>query len=104
MSGRGHISRTARKGLNVVKLMARNGMSQRLLCLLFDMIVLCQVDYGFGLLTLSKTQWNTLDVIQNEGMRFILGCTKDIAAAAMRYVFRCSVMQERHKLASMRHK
>ena len=54
LSGREHISRLvmkARKGLNVVKLMARDGMSQRILCLLFDMLVLSQVDYGFGLLT-----------------------------------------------------
>ena len=82
LSGREHISRLetkARKGLNAVKLMARDGMPQRILCLLFDMLVLSQVDYGLGLLTLSKTQLARLDVIQNEGMRAILGCTKDTA-------------------------
>ena len=46
----------ARKKLNVVKLMARDGMPQRILCLLFDMLVLSKVDYGFGLFTLSKTR------------------------------------------------
>ena len=105
LSGREHISRLvmkARKGLNVVKLMARDGMSQRILCLLFDMLVLSQVDYGFGLLTLSKTQLNRLDVIQNEGMRAILGCTKDTAAAAMRHVLGYCTMQERHKLAQVK--
>ena len=105
LSGREHISRLvmkARKGLNVVKLMARDGMSQRILCLLFDMLVLSQVDYGFGLLTLSKTQLNRLDVIQNEGMRAILGCTKDTAAAAMRHGLGYCTMQERHKLAQVK--
>ena len=44
----------ARKGLNVIKVMARDEMPQRILCLLFDMLVLSQVDYGFGILKLSK--------------------------------------------------
>ena len=60
------------------------------------------VDYGFGLLTLSKTQLQRLDVIQNEGMRAILGCTKDTAAAAMRYVLGLPAMKERHKLAQVK--
>ena len=105
LSGREHISRLetkARKGLNAVKLMARDGMPQRILCLLFDMLVLSQVDYGLGLLTLSKTQLARLDVIQNEGMRAILGCTKDTAAAAMRYVLGLPAMKERHRLAQVK--
>ena len=105
LSGKEHISRIvikARKGLNAVKLMARDGMPQKILCLLFDMLVLSQVDYGFGLLTLSKTQLQRLDVIQNEGMRAILGCTKDTAAAAMRYVLGLPAMKERHKLAQVK--
>ena len=35
-------------------------------------------------------------------MRAILGCTKDTAAAAMRYVLGYPTMQERHRLAHMR--
>ena len=77
-------------------------MPQRILCLLFDMLVLSQVDYGLGLLTLSKTQLARLDVIQNEGMRAILGCTKDTAAAAMRYVLGLPAMKERHRLAQVK--
>ena len=64
---------------------------------MFDMLVLSQVDYGLGLLTLSKTQLARLDVIQNEGMRAILGCTKDTAAAAMRYFLGLPAMKERHR-------
>ena len=105
LTGKEHISRIvikARKGLNAVKLMARDGMPQKILCLLFDMLVLSQVDYGFGLLTLSKTQLQRLDVIQNEGMRAILGCTKDTAATAMRYVLGLPAMKEKHKLAQVK--
>ena len=104
LKGREHISRLlmkAIKGLNVVKLMARDRMLQRILCLLFDMFVLSQVYYGFGLLTLSKMQLNRLNVIQNEGMRAILGCTKDTSAATMRYVLGYCAMQERYKLAQV---
>ena len=92
----------ARKGFNIVKLMARGGMPQRILCLPFDMLVLSQIDYGFGLLTLSKTQLHRLDFIQNEGMRATLGCTKDTAAAAMRHVLGYCTMQEIHKLAHVK--
>lgn len=105
LSGKAHISRTitkARRGLNAVKVMARDRMPQRNLVLLFEMLVLSQVDYGFGMLTLSNTQLGRLDVIQNEGMRTILGCTKDTSAAAMRYVLGFPTMKERHKLAQVK--
>ena len=59
------------------------------------MLVLSQVDYGFGLLTLPKTQLQRIDVIQNEGMKAIL----NTAAAAMRYVLGLPAIKERHKLA-----
>ena len=77
-------------------------MPQRNLALLFDMLVLSQVDYGFGMLTLSNSQLGRLDVIQNEGMRTILGCTRDTSAAAMRYVLGLPTMKERHKLAQVK--
>ena len=82
--------------------MARDGMPQRTLVLLFELLVLSQVDYGFGLLTLSKTQIARLDVIQNEGMRAILGCTRDTSTSAMRYVLGLPCMKERHKLAQVK--
>ena len=57
LCGKEHISRIitkARRGLNAVKVMARDGMPQRTLVLLFELQVLPQVYYGFGLLTLPK--------------------------------------------------
>ena len=105
LCGKEHISRIitkARRGLNAVKVMARDRMPQRTLVLLFELLVLSQVDYGFGLLTLSKTQIARLDVIQNEGMRAILGCTRDTSASAMRYVLGLPCMKERHKLAQVK--
>ena len=105
LCGKAHISRIitkARRGLNAVKVMARDRMPQRNLALLFDMLVLSQVDYGFGILTLSNMQLGRLDVIQNEGMRTILGCTRDTSAAAMRYVLGLPAMKERHKLAQVK--
>ncbi len=80
------INSKTRKGLNAVKVMANDGMPQRTLLLLFEMLVLSQVNYGLGLLTLSATQARRLDVIQNEGMRAVLGCTRDTSATAMRHV------------------
>jgi len=105
LCGREHISRVitkARRGLNAVKVMARDRMPQRALALMFDMLVLSQIDYGFGILTLSNTQIKRLEVIQNEGMRAVLGCTRDTSAAAMRYVLGLPNMEERHKLAQVK--
>ena len=48
----------------------------------FDMRVLSKSTMGF---TVKYTGEKIADVIQNEGMRAILGCTKDTSAAAMRY-------------------
>jgi len=105
LSGKDHITRViskSRKGLNAVKTMARANMPQRILAILFQTLVLSVIDYGFGLLTLSKTQLNRLEVIQNEGMRAILGCTRDTSAAAMRHLLGFPSMKERHQLAQVR--
>merc|ERR1711963_739972 len=80
-----HVVNRARKGLTAVKTMATAQMPQRVLLILFKALVLSVVDYGLGLLTLSTSQLRRLDVIQNEGMRSILGCTKDTSSEAMRY-------------------
>lgn len=70
----------ARKGLNAVKLMAHGGMPQRILSVVRHVrgLVLSQVDYGYGLIPLSKTQLARLDVIQNEGMRTILAAPRTL--------------------------
>ena len=77
-------------------------MPQRVLLILFKALVLSVVDYGFGLLTLSTSQLRRLDVIQNEGMRSILGCTKDTSSEAMRYALDLPPMEDRHKLAQVK--
>ena len=66
------------------------------------MLVLSQIDYGLGILTLSATQLRRLDVIQNEGMRAILGCTKVTAAADMRFILGMPAIKECHKLAQVK--
>ena len=105
MCGNEHVTRTitkARKGLVALKTMAVARMSQKILAMLFQTLVLSVVEYGFGLLTLSKSQLNRLEVIQNEAMRAILGCTRDTSAEAMRYILGFPTMAERHKLAQVK--
>jgi len=100
-----HISNVinrARKGLTAVKTMASAQMPQRVLLILFKALVLSVIDYGFGLLTLSTAQLKRLETIQNEGMRSILGCTKDTSAEAMRYMLDLPPMDDRHKLAQVK--
>ena len=102
LSGKDHITRVvtkARKGLNAVKLMAIHRMPQRILFILYQSLVLSVIDYGFGMLTLSACQLRRLDVVQNEAMRTILGCTRDTSAEAMRHILDLPCMEERHKLA-----
>ena len=105
MCGNEHVTRTilkANKVLVALKTMAAARMSQKILAMLFQTLVLSVVEYGFGLLTLSKTQLNRLEVIQNEAMRAILGCTRDTSAEAMRYILGFPTMAERHKLAQVK--
>ena len=45
------------------------------------------------------THVKRLGVIQNKGLRPILGCTKDTSTEAMRYVL---AMDDRHKLAQVK--
>ena len=63
------------KGLTAVKIRALAQIPQNLLPILFKVLVISVLDYGIGLLTLFTAQLRRLDVIQNEGMRNILGCT-----------------------------
>lgn len=52
-------------------------------------------------LTLSKAQLGRLEVIQKEGMRVILGCTKDTSAEAMRHLLDFPPAAGRHKLVQV---
>ena len=58
-------------------------MPQRILFILFQALILSVVDCGLGLLTLSKAQLDSLETIQNQGMRIVLGCTRDTSCEAM---------------------
>ena len=53
--------------------MASLKMHQRILMILYKALALSVIEYGQGLLTLSTAQLKRLEVIQNEGMRAILG-------------------------------
>ena len=105
LCGKEHISRVivkARKGLVAIKTMAVARMSQKILVILFQSLVLSVIEYGFGLLTLSTAQLNRLEVIQNEAMRAILGCTRDTSAEAMRYLLNFPTIAERHHIAQVK--
>ena len=90
----------ARKGINVVKVIACANMHQRVLLILYQTLILSVVNYGFCL-TLSKTRLQRLEVIQNQGMRNILGCTRDTSFEAMRHRLGLLSMPERSKKAQV---
>ena len=105
LSGKEHITNItdrARKGLVALRVMATASMPQRALLIFFQAVVLSVIEYGLGLLTLSKTQLQRLEVIQNEGMRTVLGCTRDTSTAAMRHLLDLPTMPNRHKLAQIK--
>ena len=102
LCGNLHISRNivkARKGLVALKTMAAARMSQKMLVILYQALILSVINYGFGLLTLSAAQLKRLESIQNEAKRTILGYT---SAEAMRYLLDFPTMAERHKLAQVK--
>ena len=105
LSGKDHVTRViskARKGLDALKVIASLSMPQRILFILFQALILSVVDYGLGLLTLSKAQLDRLETIQNQGMRIILGCTRDTSCEAMRHYLGLDSMSERHKKAQVK--
>ena len=91
----------ARKGINVLKVIACANMHQRVLLILYQTLILSLNDYGFGLFTLSKTRLKRLEVIQNQDMRTILGCTRDTSCEAMRHLLGLLSMPERNKKAQV---
>ena len=77
-----HIVNRCSKGLTAMKVMAGEKMEQQLLVLLYKAVVISVLDYGLGLITVSTTQLQKLERIQNEAMRTTLGCTRMTSAAA----------------------
>ena len=79
LSGNDHILRDiwkSRKDLNALKMMKYANVPLRILLIIYQTLVMSIVDYGFGFLTLSKTQLASLRVTPNQGMRTILVCTR----------------------------
>ena len=60
--------------LVALKTMAGTLMKQKILVILYQILILSVGNYCFGHLTLSFAQVKRLEVIQNEAMRAILGC------------------------------
>ena len=70
--------------------------------ILYHTLVVSVMEYGKGLLALSKSQVKCLDVIQNEVMRAIWGCTKDTSGEVMRYLLDLPTALDRQKLAQVK--
>ena len=88
----------AGRGLNALRVMAATGVDQRMLYRLFQQLVISVIEYGLGLLTVSKSQLERLERIQNAAMRVILGCTKDTPIICMRHILALPTMTERHRV------
>ncbi|XP_012934560.1 uncharacterized protein LOC106011017 [Aplysia californica] len=102
LSFRRHIDNVtvgAQKGINVVKTLASVGIQQRVLFLLMQLVVHFVIDYGLGILSLSKTQKGRLERVQNAAVRAVLGCTKDTHVVCMRYILDLASIGVRHKVA-----
>ena len=85
-----------------MRVMAAANCEQRHLVLLYQGLVLSVIEYILAILTLSRTQMARLERLQNEGMRIILGCTKDTSCKAMRYLLDFPAMEDRIKYCRAR--
>ena len=92
-----------KKGLSAVKAMAaKKSNGQHHLFLLYQSVILSVIDYGLGLTTLSQSNLQTRDRVQNETIRVILGTTKDASIEAMRYLLDLSSMEARQKVEQVK--
>ena len=66
--------------------MAAKGIEQCHLFLLYQSVVLSVIDYGLGLTTMAQTNLLTLDRVQDEAMRSILGTTKNTPIETTRFM------------------
>ena len=91
-----------KKGLSALKAIASKGIEQRHLFLLYQSVILSDIDYGLGLTTLSQSNLLKLDRVQNEAMTVILGATKDTPIETMRYLLDLPSMETRHKVEQVK--
>ena len=66
--------------------------------ILYNTFLLSLIEYGHGLLTLSIAQLKCLEVIQNKGVRAILGCT---SSESMRHLLDFPPAAECHKITQI---
>ena len=102
---RQHVEATSlkcKKGISVLRAMSTKGIEQRHLFQLYQSIILSVIDYGLGLTTISSTNLQKLDRIQNEAMRIILGTTRDTPTEAMRHVLDLPPVETRQKIAQVK--
>ena len=92
----------AKKGVSAIKTMASAKVEQHVLFLMLQLVVLSVIDYGLGCLTLSESQIQRLDRLQNAAMRAVLGCTKDTHIVCMRYLLDLPSIKVRHRLAQVK--
>ena len=59
-------------------------------------------EYAMAILTLSCKQMERIERIQNEAMRIILGCTRDTACRAMRYLLDFPTIRDRLQICRAR--
>jgi hypothetical protein len=105
LSFRDHVERVtsrSRKSLQAIQIMAGVGLQQSLLYRMYMQLVLPIMEYGLGTLTLSKTQLAKFEVIQNEAMWAILGCSRDTPIMVIRYMLVLPTMEERYDMAQVK--
>ena len=81
--------------------MAAKGIEQRHLFLLYQSVVLSVIDYRLVLTTMAQTNLLTLDRVQDEAMRSILGTTKNTPTETMRFMLDLPPMQGRQKVGQV---
>ena len=64
-------------------------------------MVLSVIDYGLGLTTIAQTNLLTLDRVQGEAMRSILGTTKNTPTETMRFMLDFPPLQGRQKVGQV---
>lgn len=60
------------------------------------------LDYGLGILTLSNSQFERMEKVQNEGMRTILECTRDNPVVTLRHKLGWSSKRSRYMKAQIK--
>ena len=70
--------------------------------ILYQGLVLSVIEYALAIMTLSRTQIDRLERLQNEAMWIILACTRDTACRAMRYLLDIPTMDDRTRICRVR--